>query len=152
MRIDDSIPILAHRFYDRCWVCKSVFGPSLKEERHHIIPRAYGGTDGPQVSLCDSHHTALHNIALRLYSKRTFHDLLTSDSRQDEKLIYLATCAYKARILTENDPNKRLHEVYSFDNETMSKLKRLKSVYNNIGRERLVKLAIRQLYAKHFKD
>lgn len=144
-------PIRAHVFQDSCWVCGSPFGPSLKEERHHLIPRAYGGTDGPQVSLCDSHHTALHNIALRLYSGRNFTDLLTHDSQQDPKLIYLAKVAYDSRILVEKDPNKRRVEVVPLSAETFKKLQRLKTVHR-VGRPKLIELAISQLYSKHFKD
>lgn len=144
-----DIPIRAHVFLPRCWVCGKSFGPSLKEERHHLIPRAYGGTDGPQVSLCDSHHTALHNIALRLYSKRTFNDLLTSIPSLDRKLIYMGTVVYKARLLTENDPNKKQNEVYSFSNDTLNKLKKLKTIYKG-SRESIAERAIQQLYSRHF--
>lgn len=149
MSVSD-IPVRAHIFLPKCWVCQRKFGPSLKEERHHLIPRAYGGTDGPQVSLCDSHHSALHNIALRLYSKRTYEDLITGSKEMDTKLTYMGKVVYKARLLTENDPNKKRVEVYAFSGETFAKLKRLKAIYGG-SRESIVDRAINQLYSRHFK-
>lgn len=143
----------ALHFLDHCWVCNVPFGPSLKEERHHLIPRAYGGVDGPQVSLCDSHHTALHTIALRLYSKKPFTDLLTGSSLQDKKLVYLAQVVCNSRLATENDPNKRQVLVLTPSKETLAKLDRLKALNGRrISRENLIELAIHQLYSKHFID
>jgi hypothetical protein len=136
---------------DSCWVCQIRFDHSNKKEDHHIIPRAYGGVDGPQVSLCDSHHSALHNISLRLFSKKPFKDLLTHTHIYDEKLLWLATVACNSRILTENDPNKKQVLVLSPNKETITKLKQLKKVYGNVSRERLIELAINKLYSQHFK-
>lgn len=144
-------PIFQHMFLDYCWVCELKFGPSCKKEDHHLIPRAYGGVDGPQVSLCDSHHTALHNIALRLYGKKPFTDLLTQKPAQDQKLLYLASVVCNARLATENDPNKKRVEVLSFKGDTFKKLKRLQTLHKNLSRERLIVLAIDQMYSRHFK-
>lgn len=134
-----------------CWVCKTPFGPSIMREDHHIIPRAYGGIDGPQVSLCDSHHTALNNIALRLYSKRPFTELLTNSDDQNKKLMWLASVVCNARIATENDPNKKQILILSPKGETFNKLKQLKKIYGNISREKLIEFAIDKLYSQHFK-
>lgn len=136
---------------DCCWVCDKRFDHSNKREDHHVIPRAYGGVDGHQVSLCASHHSALHEIALRLYSKRSYFNLLTGDPKQDKKLMYLASCVYNARLLTENDPNKRRILVLSPSKETFDKLDRLKSLFKgNVSRERVIEAAIDALYKRHF--
>jgi hypothetical protein len=136
---------------DHCWVCTMKFGTSLKKEDHHIIPRAYGGVDGPQVSLCDSHHTAVHEIALRLYSKRSHFELLTTDPEINKKLLYLATVAYNARIATENDPNKRQMILLTPTKEALRQLDKLKTVYGNrVSRQTLIERAIKNLYDKHF--
>lgn len=140
-----------HIFLDHCWVCGLKFDHSNKKEDHHIIPRAYGGVDGPQVSLCDSHHTAGHNISLKLYSKKPFTDLLTNNEEQNKKLLYLATTICNARILTEGDPNKKQVIIFSPKKETLDKLKQLKRVYGNLGREKLIEYAIDRLYYQHFK-
>jgi hypothetical protein len=143
--------ITSHTFLDFCWVCNVRFSANVKEERHHIIPRAYGGVDGPQVSLCDSHHSALHAIALRLYSKKPYFDLLTKTPALDTKLMYLASVACNARLVTENDPNKRQVFVWSPGGETLQQLKQLKTVYGRISRDKLLALAIANLHTQHFK-
>lgn len=143
--------ITRHTFLPYCWVCGCEFGHSNKEERHHIIPRAYGGIDGPQVSLCDSHHTACHNIALKLYSKKPFTELLTPKEDQNTKILYLATTICNARILTEDDPNKKQVIIFAPKKEVFNKLKSLKRLYGNASRETLIELAINKLYNQHFK-
>lgn len=144
--------LTTHTFLPYCWVCRTKFGPNTKEERHHIIPKAFGGVDGPQVSLCDSHHSALHEIGLKLYSKSSYFQLLTRDFRQNKKLLWLATVACNARIATENDPNKAVPTVFYFKGETLKKLKRLKQVYPKASRQALVLAAIDVLYDRHFKE
>lgn len=137
-------------FLPHCWVCSTPFGPSVKEERHHLIPRAYGGIDGPQVSLCDSHHSALHEIALRIYNKRSYHDLLTKIPAQDQKLLYLASIVYNARVATEGDPNKKQMILFSPNKEVFEKLRKLKRLYPKLSRQALIEHAISQLYHRHF--
>lgn len=142
--------ITDHMFLPHCWICNVPWGPNTKEHKHHVIPRAYGGTDGPQVSLCDSHHSALHEIALKLYSKKPFNNLLTSNPEQDRKLLYLASVAYNSRIAVEHDPNKRRVEIIQFKQETFKKLKHLQTIHK-ISREKLIELAIVQMHSRYFK-
>jgi hypothetical protein len=137
-------------FLPHCWVCETRFSPSCKEERHHVVPVAYGGVDGPQVSLCDSHHSALHEIALKLYSRRPYHQLLSHDPKSNQKLLYLASVAYNARIATENDPNKKRVEVIPINGDTLHRIKSLQTIYK-LSREKLFKLAIDQMYSRHYK-
>src|SRR5690606_18118779 len=125
-------------------------GPANREE-HHVVPRAYGGTDGPLVSLCDGHHTALHKIAVALKSNKPYHQHLTRDPEQDQKLMYLATVVVNAQAATTGDPNKKTMVVVSLDGVLAEKLKRLSKMYPQVGgRAALVKLAIESLYSKHF--
>lgn len=140
-----------HTFLPHCWVCGTRFDHSNKEERHHIIPCAYGGEDGPQVSLCDSHHQALHDIALKLYCKTPYFQLLTKNRMWDRKILYLAEVACNARMLTENDPNKSVPSTLYFKGEVLEKLKRLKTVYPKSSRQALVEAGINLLYDRHFK-
>lgn len=150
--MEASVSIREHTLLDYCWVCKRKFGPSLAREDHHIIPRAYGGTEGPQVSLCDSHHSALHNIAHKLYNHKSFHSLLTQDAEINQRLLYLGSVAYNSRLATENDPNKRRVEVVSLTGETYKKLKRLKDLHSTrISRGTLIETAINQMYYRYFK-
>lgn len=46
-----------------CWVCG--FHGSI--ELHHIVPRGYGGTNGPQVSLCGDCHAGIDKLSNRPY-------------------------------------------------------------------------------------
>lgn len=145
-------PITKHVFLDHCWVCKTPFDSSTKEHRHHLIPQAYGGVDGPQVSLCDSHHSALHEIALRLYTGKPYYQLVTRDPDKDERLLYLAQVAYNARLATENDPHKKKVIVLSLTGETFLRLKKLKGVYPKLSQQSLVVASINMLYNKHFQE
>lgn len=138
---------------DRCWVCQTPFNHSVKCEEHHVIPRAYGGIDGPQVSLCDSHHTAAHQIADALWAKKNHFRYLTGDTQKDVKLLFLASRIYNARLLVHKDPNKRRILVLNPSNAFTLKLDKLKTVYGSrIGRERIIELAVERLYKQHFID
>jgi hypothetical protein len=143
-------PITQHTLLDHCWVCGRKFDHSCKEQRHHVVPRAYGGIDGPQVSLCSAHHTALHEIALKLYTKKPYFDFLTRDPSQDQKLLWLASVAYNARLATENDPNKKPLLVESIRKETMTQLKQLKTIFPRTSRAKLIEAAVSALYSRHF--
>lgn len=44
----------------RCYVCSEEV--SVPHE-HHVIPQAYGGKDGPTVTLCANHHNLIHELA-----------------------------------------------------------------------------------------
>lgn len=43
-----------------CWI-DALRLSSLHD--HHVIPRAYGGSDGPRVMICNSCHEAIHDAA-----------------------------------------------------------------------------------------
>jgi hypothetical protein len=148
---DKDIPITRHIRRKQCWVCRRLFNHSLLHEDHHIIPVAYGGADGPQVRICSDHHTALHTIALRLYNGKPYFELLSPDTSTNERLLYLASVAYNARLAVMNDPNKKRVLVLALKGDTWDKLTQLKTVYNKIGREKLVELAVHQLFGKHFR-
>lgn len=140
-----------------CWVCRVRFtdvvppGPAQREE-HHIVPQAYGGTDGPTVSLCDGHHTVIHKIAVALKNGRPHQAHLgTYDPQQIQKLMWLATVIQEAEAKTRNDPNKRASVVVNMDAETRNQLDALASVYPEArGRAALIKTAIKALYSRHY--
>jgi hypothetical protein len=140
-----------------CWVCGARFsdanppGPANREE-HHIIPRQAGGTDGPQVSLCDVHHTKLHKIANRLSSKKPYFELLFGESDPNKKkLLWLASRVYMAFQAVANDPNKLKMVVLTLDSNKQKMLDQLKHVYPKAkSREAIYDLALQQLYQRHF--
>ena len=142
-----------------CWVCKARFttsdppGPANMES-HHIIPRQAGGADGPQVTICDVHHTKLHKIALRMSSGKPYFDLLVGDlGEARKKVIWLASRVYMAFEAVKNDPNKKKVAVISLDGRKQEMIERLKKVYPTLkSREAILELALQHLYSKHFTE
>lgn len=136
-----------------CWVCNEPFSHAVKREEHHIIPRAYGGENGPLVSLCDSHHTAVHEIATHIFLRKSFNHLLEAEKSKTEKLLYLANVAYNARVLVENDPNRsKVILIQNFKGETNRKLVKLKTLYPRLSRSKIIELAVTRLYNSHFTE
>lgn len=146
----DEVGRTKHTFLPWCWVCKTKFGPNLVPEDHHVIPRAYGGVDGPQVRLCSDHHTGLHEVGKRLYAGKPYHDLLSGNAEQDKRLVYLGTVACNARLATENDPNKTLVVVLSLTNQHKKMLEDLKKVTNARSRAAVFLLSLESLHKRHF--
>lgn len=141
---------------DRCWVCEKKFPEfggtqhDLVQEFHHIIPRAYGGLDGPTVSLCSGHHTTLHDIATRLISGRPYYEFLTKDPLVDKRLLYLATRVQTAHATFSKDPNKRLMMVASITKDEASMMEALYTKYNVRSREALFHHILKEAYDRHF--
>lgn len=137
-----------------CWVCESKFSDSggpvenLRHE-HHVIPRAAGGTDGPTVSLCDTHHSLLHKIADRLSAGKEYYDLLTRNVEKDKKLLFLASRVHVAMAAVENDPNKRRLMPLSFEASLVAKLAAVSGMHN-LSRANTIKLLIEKEYSRLF--
>lgn len=150
---------MQHIILPYCWVCERRFttadppGPE-QEERHHIIPRKAGGEDGPQVSLCLTHHTKLHKIALRLKSKKPYFEFLVGESdARKQKLLWLASRVANAFSLTSGDPNKQVSVVLALDAKSQAMIDKLKKVYPQArSREAILNLALTSLYNKHFLE
>lgn len=140
-----------------CWVCGPAnkfteFGgePNFFKHEHHIVPRAFGGSDGPTVSICDSHHAATHQIALKLAAKRNYFDLLSHSKEKDKKLFWLASIICNAQALAKDDPNKPLPITFVAKGSTKIKLRALKKVLK-LTQPQLMELAIHNLYTRHFQ-
>lgn len=142
---------------EHCWVCLQRFtdvnppGPMLRHE-HHMVPRAYGGVDGPTISLCDSHHNTLHKIATCLINKKTYYaHLQGTTDEQKSKLIYLANIVFNAELQARNDPNKLASAMVSLDQRHKTMIDKLQKVYPKArSREKLLLLALEKLYGAHF--
>ena len=138
---------------DHCWVCGERFTTSIppgraNEERHHILPRAFGGTDGPVVSLCDSCHSKVHKLS---YDPSKIPMLCKGYPLESiNKLIYLCGIIYKAKRLLEQDPNKLLPMTFKITKGDAEKLDRLKSVLNVKSRAAVYAIALTRLYNQHF--
>lgn len=143
-----------------CWVCNQKGSIEL----HHIVPRAYGGTQGPQTSLCGNCHSGIHNLSF----KRSLFDgkLLTANSVlaqlevdcdwvpevfKNQKVLLHAWClgdvVFRARMnfKEKDEPTKRVKIQVELQGEDSSRLKKLARTYKT-SQERMVIFAIREAY------
>lgn len=110
-----SLTLREHYLRDHCWVCNVEFenNPNAARHDHHIIPRAFGGVNGPQVSLCNAHHDLLHALAdafisgnsLQVEKRLASVEGMPPDAQT--KLVWLASRVYIAHQVTSEDPNKK---------------------------------------------
>lgn len=158
------VPNVQSKILDHCWVCGQKFLPAVGgtyKEDHHLVPRAYGGGDGPTVSLCERHHKGLHNIALKMISGKSFHELLERDPQRsikenqtvNLKMIRLAEIVANAKRLTDNDPNKQAILTLSLGADLKNKIDKLMTVNPDCkSRARLIAFAVESLYKRTFTD
>jgi hypothetical protein len=144
------------KILDYCWICSVRFkdsvpaGPALRED-HHVIPRAFGGTDGPVVSLCETHHGILHKIAICMKTAKPYFNLLSTESSEHrKKLEWLASRVYNAELATRNDPNKSAVAMFTMDRRHREMIDALKPIYHARSREAILEVALEALYSKHF--
>lgn len=148
---------LKSKVLEHCWVCELRFtdvvnpGPASREE-HHIIPQAYGGSDGPTVSLCSNHHALLHTVAVMMKGNKSYHELLGGlTTSQQQKVMVLANYAYEAEQATRNDPNKQFLVSIVINRQQVDMIERLKKVYPKArSRQAVYALALEHLYRKTF--
>lgn len=140
-----------------CWVCNERFqkhGGTAVFNSHHIVPVAYGGVDGPQVTLCTNHHDTLHLIAVAWKaSKPHYRYVQNVVPDQVKKLEYLASIVYNAELQSRNDPNKAAAVILHLNAKQKLKIDRLKKVYPSVNsRASVLLLALENLYNKHFTE
>lgn len=122
------------------------------EERHHLIPRAYGGVDGPQVSLCDKHHMVAHKIAICLKAKKPFEHLLVGESEERrKKLIWMASLIVKADRATAGDENKPSKVTVVLSKQDQAMLDHVKTAMGISNRPDVFLQLLRKMYS-HLKD
>jgi hypothetical protein len=138
-----------------CYVNECVFveqgGTEVRHE-HHLVPRAYGGVDGPTVTLCNTHHEKLHRIAERLIHKKPYFEYLKGErASAQHKLLYMATVVRNAYLQAKNDPNKlaAVHMTLNRDQKLM--IDKLKAIYPKAkSRESILAIALQNLYNRHY--
>ncbi len=141
-----------------CWVCQIRFtssvppGPAQRED-HHVIPQAYGGTDGPTVSICETHHAAVHRIATALKASKPYHQYMgTRNPEHIKKLLWLSQCIVNAELATRDDPNKKAMVSLVLDARTKTMVDELKKVYPQLkSRAAVFKYAVEALHARNFQ-
>jgi hypothetical protein len=107
---------------EHCWICPTHEGI----HNHHCVPQAYGGVDGPQVTLCGTHHTLVHTLALKpcpLWDNSLRKH--TTDPVKIAKLRELVEIIYRARMATRNTV-KPLQISHKLNMERSKKLRELK--------------------------
>ena len=144
--------MIESKILPHCWVCNRRFsnqvppGPAL-EERHHLMPQAYGGKEGPQVSLCDHHHSCLHRIAVAIKAKKAFSNFLAHEPLAfQRKLIWMASLVVKSEQATVNDANKATKVMLVLDSQQKRMLDHLKETLGFTSRAEVYHEALRKLY------
>lgn len=136
---------------DHCFVCSVRFrdvvppGPANREN-HHIVPRNAGGEDGPQVSLCDGHHTLVHKLAQSMHRGAKVESFLAGLSRdQQSKLVWLSQVIVKAETAVADDPNKTYSSSIKFSPDELAMLRYIQT---SLGKTRteVIKIALKILY------
>jgi hypothetical protein len=100
---------------------------------HHIIPRAFGGSSGPVVDICNEDHDLLHRLAVRVIHGLMDLDDVASSCYSDEHyaaIRYLVGCVVNAEAATRNDPNKRTLVSVSLSGKQSRMLDDLTKIFN----------------------
>lgn len=135
-----------------CWVCKKTFFPegsdaSVIRNEHHVIPRAYGGVDGPTVSLCSADHDMLHLLAQKLIASKDGEAeaiLRRVEQQSVLRLQYLATRIVMAHTLLNDDPNKLKPLNLKLTGDISAKLDKLAKFYSSSRESVIVRLIAKQ--------
>lgn len=119
-----------------CWICDGLLldsggDPSRMRNEHHVIPRAFGGEDGPTVSLDSAHHDLLHLVADKISAGTPWKHLVEAMAPlHKSRAVYLATRVVVAAKTIANDPNKRLHIMISPSRQQDAKIRQLAKLYS----------------------
>ena len=139
---------------DKCEACSAVFSdvdrtsPKIRHS-HHVIPRAYGGTNGPQVQLCNEDHALIHAVGLaKIHNKPC--DLSNLNPTHARNVEIYAQYIYIAFMRTENDPNKATKVALDLTGSDARKLDALKPVMGVTSRQRVIRDLIRAAHSLYF--
>lgn len=138
-----------------CWICQNTLSdsggePHYVRNQHHVIPQAYGGVDGPQVSLCSSHHDLLHFIALRLIVGNGYDDLTRGLSAAEfQRIMYLASRIRLASDYSKNDPNKRVIVAFKLTNKLNRQLSEI-AKFKKRSKEDIIRTLIEESHRHLF--
>lgn len=145
-----------------CWCCGGIFfdtgraDASKPRHSHHVIPRAYGGSNGPTVDICSEDHNTLHQLALDtitgkdILSVGTFIKNAPFPTEHKMKVGELARHVINAEAATRNDPNKRvIISTVLTGNETRM-LDQVGRVLGSKSRARTLLLLIQRQYSISF--
>ena len=112
-----------------------------------MIPQAYGGQEGPQVSLCDKHHSCLHRIATAVKAKKPWNHLVAHEPPdRKKKLIWMAGLVVKADQATVNDLHKPTKVVLILDAQQKRQLEHCQKVLGFTNRVEVYHTALSRLF------
>lgn len=126
---------------DKCYVCHSPFNGNI--EIHHVVPRAYGGLNGPTVALCDSCHTRVHKLEKLICSNKT--DTFGLDKEAYNRLYSLALVIVRAKRMMKDDPNKVIKVILVLNQKEVRTLDKLKSMLGLKNRSDVYSYALKCL-------
>lgn len=145
---------------DQCWVCAEYFidhpkgtDPAVLRNCHHVVPRAYGGLNGPTVMVCSAHHDLLHVVADAMYAEDTakaknlLQDLEEIPTKR--RVLYLASVVWSAQRETGKDPNKRGQVNLVLTPATRRELESLAQLYKT-SQAKLIQHMIHARYVQDF--
>ena len=119
-----------------CVVCQETGAIHL----HHVIPRAYGGLNGPTVPLCNDHHEAIHHCADLEMSPADYDQLSSRRAtfgKGRKQAAKLVAAIIRARDLVEADGDRRIGITFMLPQKQHAAVKRL-ARKNNTSMTRLV--------------
>lgn len=114
-------PVLHHHLDVVCVVCGRG-GKIVALHNHHIIPRAFGGKNGPQITLCVDHHELIHDEAKKQIVTNP-KQLLTKGFEHVTILSYLINLIVNAEKKTTGDPNKTVKFSCELPQKTVDKMR-----------------------------
>lgn len=154
-------PLLATAVLDYCWVCKIKDVPF---DEHHVVPEAYGGEDGPQITLCGSHHTLVHNLGLfqlkQLTSSSEESTIEEADSKAlqalnaqgQQRAVYLANVIASAGFAVVSDVNKTIKYAGVFTAEQNRKLNAIKQSLGVRSKHTAIVMCINRMHKDLFRS
>lgn len=138
-----------------CYTCERLFAdcgghPTIQRHAHHIIPRAYGGVDGPLTQVCLPCHDLLHKIANKMIHGKSYFHMLPPDPGYRGRLLFLSTRIQIAHDFASGDSNKASPMVIKLDPKTRLLLEELKSALKARSAEALIVRLIRSAHSTTF--
>ena len=130
----------------RCIVC----GVRKGLHEHHVVPRAYGGLNGPVVDICGAHHTLVHNAALKKSQRDREAELEGHTEQQKEKLRELITVIRKSRIASKQFSRPLTMQI-TFDAGMAVKVRQLKKLVGASSLEQTIIRCINYCYTVNTK-
>jgi hypothetical protein len=119
--------------------------------KHHVIPQAFGGANGPTVDLCSDDHNLLHSVALCMTGKKPYAHLITDlEASHKKEILWLASRVAIAYEATKNDPNKRVQVTVVLPAKLAAKLDALMKVYNLKSRPSTIERLIKDAHSRTF--